>query len=461
MRLQHLVKTFALALVATISGAITSAAEPQRPDIVLFLSDDHTWRDSSVYGSPDIKTPNMERLATAGMTFDNAFVASPSCAPSRAAMLTGLYPARNGAEPNHARPRLDIKKLPAYFQELGYQVVAFGKVGHYRQTKDYGFDIARHFDYHEDVAIPEAIKWLRNRQSDKPLCLIVGTNWPHVPWPEDPENVDASQLEIPPHHVATPESRQWRARYVSAIHNMDIELGKVMDTAFEVLGDDIFFMHTSDHGAQWPFGKWNLYEDGIHTPMIVSWPGHIEPGKRTSAMVSWIDILPTLVDVAGGEPTSDIDGRSFLPVLTGQRVAHRDMIFTTHSGDGDRNVYPMRSVRMPDGWKYIRNVNPEFLYENHITQNRPNCGYWASWILQAKTNNMAKSKVDRYQIRPADELYHCATDSYELRNLAGNADHDERQLQLESRLNEWIEQTGDELKLYGNPTLHKTIEPLP
>ena len=116
-----------LLFAITGSAAVKSAvgAEASRPDMVIFLSDDHTWRDSSVYGSPDIKTPNMQRLANAGMTFDNAFVASPSCAPSRAALLTGMYPARNGAEPNHSRPHADLKKLPAYLQELGYEVASF------------------------------------------------------------------------------------------------------------------------------------------------------------------------------------------------------------------------------------------------------------------------------------------------------------------------------------------------
>lgn len=107
---------------ATAAARHGPTGEPRLPNIVVFLSDDHTWRDSSVYGSPDIDTPNMARLAAAGMTLDNAFVVSPSCAPSRAAMLTGIYPARNGAEPNHSRPRAELKKLPAYLQQLGYDI---------------------------------------------------------------------------------------------------------------------------------------------------------------------------------------------------------------------------------------------------------------------------------------------------------------------------------------------------
>ena len=269
-----------LCLGAVLSGAgspDSNAAE--RPDIVVFLSDDHTITDSAVYGSAEIRTPNMQRLAAAGMTFDQAFVASPSCAPSRAALLTGRMPARNGAEANHARPHGDIQKLPAYLQQLGYEVVAFGKVGHYKQTAEYGFDQFYHTGYHDDVAVPAAVQWLERRKSDQPLCLFVGTNWPHVPWP-DAEDYDASSVHVPAHHVDTPQTRQARARYCQAVAQMDKELGQVYDAAREKLGEDILFLHTSDHGAQWPFGKWNLYDEGIRSPLIVAWPGRIQPAVR-------------------------------------------------------------------------------------------------------------------------------------------------------------------------------------
>src|SRR5690348_15298783 len=126
--------TLGIAAAMLISAGAVSAKEKIRPDIVIFLTDDQSQLDATPYGDDGIRTPNMQRLAKVGMTFDRAFVASPSCAPSRGALLTGLMPARNGAEPNHAEPRLDIKKWPAYFHELGYEVVAFGKVSHYKQT---------------------------------------------------------------------------------------------------------------------------------------------------------------------------------------------------------------------------------------------------------------------------------------------------------------------------------------
>ncbi len=428
-------------------------ADTNRPDIVIFLSDDHTWRDSSVYGSPDILTPNMQRLANTGMTFNRAFVASPSCAPSRAALLTGMYPARNRAEANHSRPESNLKKLPAYLQEVGYQVVAFGKVGHYLQTPEYGFDLARHYSYHDDVAVDEAIKWMKGRRSSKPLCLFVGTNWPHVPWPEKSAEIDPEEIKIPPNHVDTPTSRQWRAKYLAAIEIMDQELGRVHDAARRELGEDVFFLHTSDHGAQWPFGKWNLYEDGIRTPLIVSWEGMIAAGKQTEAMVSWIDLLPTLLDVAGVESPDSIDGKSFLPVLIGEKDSHRDQIFTTHTGDGDFNVFPIRSVRTSDGWKYIRNLHPEYRFGSHVTHIEAEKGYWDSWVSAAVTDSHAKQLVFDYQNRPAEELFHVDSDPYEANNRVNELGQQERLRELRSQLDNWLSETHDPLVVLGQPQL--------
>ncbi|MFH5804855.1 sulfatase [Alienimonas sp. DA493] len=447
-----------LALLPALCAGFAPPAAPaaERPHVVVFLSDDHTLTDSSLYGSTDLKTPQMERVASKGMTFDRAFVVSPSCAPSRAALLTGLLPARNGAEPNHSRPRPEIKKLPAYFHDLGYQVVSFGKVAHYRQVRDYGFDVARHFNYHDDVAVDEAIAWLRNRTDDRPLCLFVGTNWPHVPWP-NPKDVDPQAIKIPETHVHTPKTRQARAKYYQAVLTMDDELGRTFDAAYEVLGENTLFVHTSDHGAQWPFGKWNLYDDGLRTPLIAVWPGKIEPDVRTDAMVTWVDILPTLVDAAGGDPqqqagTDGLDGRSFLPVLRGETETHRDRVFATHSGDGSINVYPSRSLR--DGrYKYILNLHPEFKFTSHVTEKHRDTGYWPSWEKKAETVPAAAEKVKRYQQRPAEELYDLQADPTEWNNLAADPAHAERLKAMRAAVEAWMDETGDQRKVYGEPTL--------
>jgi uncharacterized sulfatase len=448
--MKTLFRNACVALVVALATGVF-AAGPTKPNIVVFLSDDHSRRDSTVYGATDIPTPNMDRLAKAGLTFDHAFVASPSCAPSRAALLTGLMPARNTAEANHTRPLRELRKLPAYLQELGYEVVAFGKVSHYQHTGDYGFDHFAHDKFHEDVAIPNGIKWLRERKSAKPLCLFLGTNWPHTPWPETAEGHDPGALRVPPAHVDTPQTREARAKYYAAVSRMDRELGAAFDAANEVLGRNTFFLHTSDHGAQFPFGKWSLYDGGIRTPMIAVWPGRIPPGGRTGAMVSWIDILPTLVEIGGGTAPGGIDGRSFAAVLRGERAEHRDRIFTTHSGDGAMNIYPARSLRTGD-WKYIRNLHPEYYYASHVDLVQADA-YFNSWRERAKTDPAAAAIVARYHQRPADELYDLRADPDELKNLAGEPGQAERVAAMRAEVAAWMKASGDEGRTYGPPRL--------
>ncbi|HEX6987778.1 MAG TPA: sulfatase-like hydrolase/transferase, partial [Planctomycetaceae bacterium] len=300
-----------LAAGLCLAAFVGSARAEGPPHLVLFLSDDHGFLDSSVAGAADVRTPNLERLARDGMTFTHAFAASPSCAPSRAALLTGLMPNRSGAMLNHQPPRADVKKLAAYLHELGYEVVAFGKVAHYRQGKGHGydFDLVAHDGFHDAECVPAALKYLESRDDPRPLCLCVGTNWPHVPWPEDAAGYDPAALAVPPAHVDTPETRAWRARYYAAVGRFDADLGKVYDAAYEKLGRDTLFLHFSDHGAQWPFGKWNLYDAGTRVPFVAVWPGVVEPGRRSDAMISLVDVLPTLIEAAGGTPPEGIDGR--------------------------------------------------------------------------------------------------------------------------------------------------------
>lgn len=442
------------ALAALMSPA--AIAEQPRPNIVVFLTDDQSQLDSSPYGASSLRTPNMQRLADAGLTFSDAYVASPSCAPSRAALLTGRMPARNGAEANHSKPRAELKKWPAWFQELGYEVVAFGKVSHYRHTVDYGFDHFAFDGFHEHQAIPAAVEFLQRRESEnaKPLCLMVGSNWPHVPWPEQHPGYDPVGLPLPAGSIDTPATRQWRARYAAAVTNADDQLGLVYDAALKTLGEQTLFLLSSDHGAQWPFGKWNCYEAGLRVPLIVAWPGVIEPKRRTAAMVSWVDFLPTLLEAAGGQPPAELDGRSFLPVLRGERDEHRDRIFATHSGDGRWNVYPIRSVRA-DHWKLILNLHPEFAFTTHIDlrDSLADRGYFETWREAAARDAAAAETVHRYHARPAVELYDLDADPHELHDLAAKPEHADRVDALRGELEAWMSQQGDRRTVFAEPRL--------
>lgn len=446
------------------AGLAVATADPAKPNIVIFLVDDLSWADCP----PDnpasgVRMPNLDRLARDGMNFTHAFVASPACAPSRAALLTGLSPARNGAMFNHTIPDKAIKKWPAYFRDAGYETVAIGKVAHYFTAPGYGFDYISNYGGRDLTCVDAAVTWLENRKSDKPLCFMVGTHWPHTPWP-DKSSYAPRDPALPPTQVDTPETRTARAAYAQAASNADHDLGLVYQAARRLLGDDTLFIFSSDNGAAFPFGKWNLYEDGTRTPLVISWPGHVAAGSTAAAMVSWMDLLPTCLEAAGASPpaTGDaagqISGRSFLPVLLGKAAEHRDLIFTTHSGDGVMNEYPIRSVRSRD-WHYIRNLAPDTEHHTHIDKARGgphDGGFWYSWEQLAKTDPAAAAVVARYHHRPAEELYDLRKDPWEMHNLAADPAQASVLTKLRAALDASMKSEGDE----GLPT-EKLRKPKP
>lgn len=452
----------AAAIAAASIGALATASAqqgdaPARPNIVVFLADDMGYKDFGAAGDRNVRTPNLDRLASEGLTFDRAFVASPSCAPSRAALLTGYMPSRNGAEGNHEIPAAGVPKLPGYLRSLGYQVVAFGKVAHYETTGMYGFDRFEHDRFHDPEAVTSAIRWLRNRKDKRPLALFVGSNWPHVPWPASGEGYTPDKVTLPAKSVDVPVSYQARARYYAAVTRMDKELGETLQLVDAKLGKDTFVLFSADHGAQWPFGKWNLYDTGTRVPMVVRWTGRIRPGTKTGAMVSWIDILPTLVEVGGGEAPLEIDGRSFATAFSApQSFKGRPEIYTTHNSDLKMNVYPMRSVRT-DRWKYIANLHPEYVFTTHVdlAPAKGDGGYFPAWRRAAQTDPKARRIVEQYYRRPAEELYDLAADPDETRNLAADPKYRAVLGELRLKLAGWRTAQNDDRPVKHPPHLEE------
>lgn len=419
---------------------------PLAPDIVLVLADDHSQYDSSVYGDPGISMPNLAALAKEGTRFTHCFVASPTCSPSRASLLTGLMPARHGAEENHSRPRAGIRSLVRELAQAGYVVAAFGKVAHADQGPLFGFD---HLDPGKQN-LPERVRgYLQSRTKTKPLCLIIGSPDPHVPWPKT-SILDPATLRLPPHSIDTPATRRHRALYAQAVLEVDALIGQMRTLATEYLRPETLFLYTSDHGAQWAFGKFTCYDYGIRVPLVAAWPGRIPAGVDCPAMISWTDLFPTFLDLAGQKPPAEMDGRSFKEVLLGKSRTHRDRIFATHSGDRAMNVYPIRAIRTEE-WKLIHNLRPDFAFTNHSDRlRRPRAGaYWNEWAEAAKSKPEARSIVARYFQRPEFELYHVAQDPWELENLAADPAHAALLGQLKSELAAWQQAQGDEGKQFN------------
>ena len=412
--------------------------------------DDLGRLDTSIYGSPDARTPTLASLAAQGMTFQNAYVASPSCCPNRASLLTGLMPARHGAHPNHSQMKPGTKELTGILKGMGYQIASFGKVQHGHR----GFE-GCDFLYNDPENMSKDLKALiaSGELEDGPVCLFVGDRRPHVPWIEE-MIYEPKEITLPPTFVDTKETREHWARYLSDITHMDAEMGRVLDIVKAQFGEDFICFFTSDHGGQWPFGKWNLYDSGTRIPLVVSWPGKIQAGTRTDAMVSWVDLIPSVIDLAGGEVPPGIDGRSFADVLTGKSDHHREKIFTTHTGDTEYNIYPIRSVRV-DNLKYIHNLLPDAVHTNHsdILRNDGRGAYWDSWDAKANQNDRDALVVESYYTRPEFQLFDIEKDPLEQNNLVNDPSYANELEFLRAELTAWTEDQGDDLKPHREPYL--------
>ncbi|MCX7012793.1 MAG: sulfatase [Candidatus Sumerlaeota bacterium] len=451
-------RQFLRSTAAFLGGALTAAlpasdarpapASTASPNIVLFISDDHTATDCGAYGAKDVKTPNIDRLAGESLRFTQAFAASPTCTPARSSIYTGLFPMRHGAHPNHSALSPGIHTLPDYLKPLGYRTALIGKV----MVKPAGqlpFDTLMPDPKvpgaanQDQATLRKSVEWLKNNKGG-PFCLIVCVHDPHVPWVFDERyGYKTDNVGLEPTFVDTPATRESRAKYYSDVSRMDERLGELMDAVDkERLRDNTLFIYTADQGAQWPFAKWNLYDAGIRVPLLIRWPGKVAAGASCAALVSHVDLLPTFIEMAGGSPPADLDGRSILGLLQGRTAAHRDCIFAAHTGDGVMNVAPMRCIRT-DRYKYVTTLMPEVEYTTHIDLARKE-GYWETWEEQAKTDPKAQEVLTRYHWRAKEELYDLQTDPLETRNLVDDPALAATLAELRAKLSEWREQQRDD-----------------
>ncbi len=404
-----------------------------KPNIIIYLSDDHGWEFLRCYGNPDIKTPHLDRIAEEGMRFSHAFTPTPTCAPSRSTLYTGLYPSQHGAMANHTACHSQLETLPTVLKRLGYRVALAGKK-HVKPDELFDFEYIDAFlpksSEHErkyrregldTVPVEQFLAKHKQEKPDQPLCLILGDSNPHVTWePNKIYNPDA--LQLPPNIADTPITRRALANYYQDITTMDARIGEV-DRIMDAhgYGENTLFIYTTDHGSEFPHAKWTLYDTGIRLPFIARWHGEIPAGTVSDAMISHVDFMPTLIDIAGGEQSADLDGSSFVSILNGQQTVFRDKIYGTHTRDRDMNVFPQRCVRNSQ-YKYILNLLPENIWTTHFTKvegiRESHAEVWNSWVEKAKDDAKTAELVYMTQHHPVEELYDVIADPYELNNLA-------------------------------------------
>ncbi len=395
-----------------------SEQESKRPDIVIYMADDLGTRDIGPYNNRFVKTPNLDALRTESMLFHQAFSASPTSVPARSALFTGKYPHKNGAHVNRMPVRDNMKSMVQYFNDEGYQVAIAGKL-HVGPREVFKFDYIPGSNRREpgteglkgmfsDLYLSPVNKWLHERDDTRPLVLIIADHCTHMTWPLNPEYTN-KDVEVPPFFVDTPTIRRLLTRYYTDITKMDRNVGELMDILKKnEMTENTIMMFTADQGPQLPFGKWTLYDYGVQVPLMIRWPGNVAPGSQTDALVSHVDIVPTLLDILGAKIPEDLDGQSFYPVLNSSGKSRREMVFAAHNGDKFHDQSPTRMLRTTK-YKYIVNLKPDA-----PSKKAPRPG----WVKLVETNSHAKMIVDRLNERPMEELYDIENDRYEMKNLA-------------------------------------------
>lgn len=440
---------FAL-LIALTTAASSSATE--RPNLVLIIADDCTYLDMGVYGG-QAKTPALDRLASEGMQFSRCFQAAPMCSPTRHNIYTGIYPVKSGAWPNHTRVYPGTKSIGHYLGEAGYRVALSGKT-HIAPKASFPFEYSTEFrsaDPSGADPYPKLEKLLTDsKKGGAPFCLFACSNEPHTPYSKgDASAYDPATLTLPPTFVDTPNTRQEYAKYLAEITYFDAQcaaLLKLLDK--HDLAKNTLVMVVSEQGSGFPFAKWTCFELGLTSGMIVRWPGTVAAGSKSNALVEYVDVTPTFLDAADLETPNTMDGRSFLSVLTGESVEHKQYTFgvqTTHGINSGSENFGVRSAGTKTH-RYIRNLNPTETFKNVVT--RPGgdkADFWMSWIEKGKTGDAhALAMIEKYQHRPAEELYDVENDPHCLNNLIDDPEFVELKADLSTQLNAWMKSQGDE-----------------
>jgi len=441
-----------LKIVALFSLWACASICEAKPNIVLVFTDDQTYRAIG-YNNPAVKTPTLDRLARSGTIFSHAYVATPICAASRASILTGLFPQQHESVgldgrgfQHHVVLEKKLKTIAHYLGSAGYTTGFCGK-SHLGDPKKYGFQHGRaHGDVFDVEAFKFAEEFVDQRAADKkPFFLWIATRQPHVPlipkqkwldmYADDELHVDANFRESPPAGslynqglpgelyyrdsqytrnyknlpAGPPRSkaviRDFLLAYYATISHLDHQVGLLVEklqqhglsenTAIIYLSDNGY--HVGNHGLG---NKITMHEESVRVPMFVRYPAMKNPGRRSDAMVSSLDVMPTVLELAGIERPAHLMGKSLVPLLVDPKRPLRDFVASECIGVGGKVGHGHRMVRTTK-WKYIlTGVNEEALFD--------------------QTN-----------------------DVYELENLAGDPAYRDVLRTMRSHMRSWMKSTGD------------------
>ena len=448
------------------AGCLPKKAEknPDKMNIILLVSDDHGSDALGCYGNDYIKTPNIDMLAKEGVRFTNAFCTAATCSASRASILTGKFghaTAHYGhAHAYHHFSTYDtIKALPVYLEEAGYLTARIGKY-HLAPESVYRFNEVLEADPRNTVEMAEKCSQIINR--DEPFFLYFCTDDPHRGAPFQKEKWDLpndfgnkkegykgvttvtynpDSVLVPDFLPDTKECREELAQYYQSISRIDQGVGRLMEILKESgKEDNTLIIYISDNGIAFPGAKTTTYDPGIKLPCIVKAPGAKNSGIVNDAMISWVDLTPTIMDFAGLNPDKlYFQGKSFKAILEQEHPVGWDVIYASHTFHEITMYYPMRVYR-DRKYKLIWNIawRMEYPFASDL---------WvaSTWqgVYRRGDDLYGKRKVDNYLFRPEYELYDIENDADELINLSGKEEYAPVLDSLKQKLKEFQIQTFD------------------
>ena len=390
------------------------------------------------YGVPGIRSENVDGFAESGIRFERSFCSAPQCSPSRAALWTGRFPHANGVVGlTHAGFANDLhpgeKHLAQVLLDAGYETHLFGIQHEARSAERCGYRHAHGGGPCGKVA-GEFARFLANRAAaDAPLFVQIGFLEPHRPFPHHGVDIlPPGGVAVPPWLPDIPEVREDLAALEASVASADRAFGTILRAVrSSAIADETLILFTSDHGIAFPHAKMTLYDPGIQVPLILSVPG-VRGGVVRREMISNVDVMPTLLDLAGVAHPAGLHGRSFRDLLLGGEYAPNEVVFAEKT----YHTYydPMRAIRT-DRWKLIAN------FENAPYQeSSPDYGNNAKGYVEvAKALNIPSGAM----YHPLLELYDLESDPHEQRNLAGDPVHQAVRDALARSLREWMTSTGD------------------
>ncbi len=455
--------------------AILRSAPARRPNILLCISDDQSYPHASAYGAKFPRTPGFDRVAAEGVLFTQAFVASPSCCPSRSSILSGqdFYRLREASMNHTVWPGA----VPIYTDLLaaaGYHVGFTGKgwgPGNWkaggRKFNPAGPDYnkvrlqppGRYLSAVDYAANFEA--FLEARPRGAPFCFWAGFSEPHRQFDEgigERHGIRLEGISVPAFLPETTEVRRDLADYAFEIEWFDRHLERMLRT-LEKRGEleNTLIIVTSDNGMAFPRAKATLYDAGSRVPLALRWGARIRGGRKAEGLVSLIDLAPAILEAAGVRVPETMTGRSLLAMLEGRQRFRNEAVFglerhlpgSRPNGAG----YPCRALRTAQ-YLYIRNLTPEASpcgdHPGPVwPEDDPVGGYGDTDGSPSKTflwrnrERFARLFQLAFERRPAEELYAVQRDPFQLENLAGKAEYEPIRRELAARLDSYLRATRD------------------